>query len=121
MRIIVTGCRDWTDRARVFEALDSFIGRPKKTTIVHGACPTGVDAIVDEFCIESGITVERHPADWNLHGKVAGPLRNAEMAARGADICIAFWDGKSPGTSNMIKCAVEHGIPVRIVAKRGRP
>ena len=32
----------------------------------------------------------------------AGPIRNKEMAQNG-DFLVAFWDGKSKGTKNMIK------------------
>ena len=37
--------------------------------------------------------------------------RNLDMASLGADLCIAFGDGK--GTRNMIACAESCGIPVR--------
>ena len=45
---------------------------------------------------------------------MAGPLRNEKMA-RVADALIAFWDGKSRGTKNMIDLANMKGISVRIV------
>lgn len=54
------------------------------------------------------------PADWNKHGKAAGPILNAEMAEV-ADALIAFWDGKSRGTANMIQLAKDKGLKVAIV------
>ena len=63
------------------------------------------------------VSVERHPADWDRHGKGAGPIRNRAMAKSGADRCLAFWDGESRGTLDMITVATKHGIPVRIVPK----
>jgi hypothetical protein len=54
-------------------------------------------------------------AEWELHGKAAGMIRNRKMAEAGADLCLAFWDGKSRGTGGMIAVATEHHIPVRIV------
>ena len=42
------------------------------------------------------------PAQWDLYGRAAGPIRNAQMADY-ADAAIIIWDGKSPGSLNMIK------------------
>lgn len=42
--------------------------------------------------------------DWDLGGR-AGPIRNTEMAryaAANGGRCVAFWDGKSKGTKDMI-------------------
>lgn len=47
------------------------------------------------------IPYEKLKADWDLYGKDAGFIRNAEIEER-ADECIAFWDGQSPGTRHTI-------------------
>jgi hypothetical protein len=39
------------------------------------------------------------------------------MAKAGADLCIAFWDGKSKGTQHMTTVAQECGIPVEIIVE----
>jgi len=46
--------------------------------------------------------------------KAAGPKRNEQMA-NDADALIAFWDGKSKGTKNMIDAANKLGLYVIIV------
>jgi hypothetical protein len=110
--------RDWCDEQRVRDELDAVDLFP--LTVVHGACPTGADAIADAWCRAPGneaVTVERHPADWTKEGRAAGPIRNSLMASAGADLCLAFWDGHSKGTADMIRRAVECGIPVSIVPK----
>lgn len=116
MRVLVCGCRDWTDRRVVFDALDDIaeVIANHPLTIVHGAA-TGADRLADEWAESRCVAADRHPADWKQHGRAAGMIRNREMADIGADLCIAFWDGKSPGTANMIAEATRHGIPVRIV------
>jgi len=37
-------------------------------------------------------------ADWDAHGRRAGPIRNAEVVAR-SDRLVAFWNGKSRGVN----------------------
>lgn len=130
-RILIFGSRDWVDSDALADAVMDWLhddferNRPDvswpeyrdQVVIVHGACPTGADAFAEEFAEIKGFKTERHPADWGKHGKAAGPIRNREMAAADADVGIGGWDGKSPGTKNMICEAVMHGIPVRIVPK----
>ena len=53
-------------------------------------------------------------ADWNKHGRAAGPMRNKQMADY-ADVLIAVWDGQSKGTKNMIDQMNKLNKPVFIV------
>jgi hypothetical protein len=122
-RIIVCGCRDWDDmNSVVFELSLTMAGiffehEIAQVCIVDGGA-TGADCMAKNAAYQLGCRSETHPADWKAHGKAAGPRRNDKMAKLGADICIAFWDGKSRGTLNMIQTAVTYGIPVRIVPKK---
>lgn len=122
-RVLVTGSRHWTDAATVRAALTTAWrrhGRP--ITVVHGACPTGADHIADTWATEhhlAGITVERWPADWNRHGRAAGPLRNRAMLDStrhrdGAPITEvhAFPLGNSPGTRGTMAAARARGLVV---------
>lgn len=112
MRIIVTGSRTWTCRITIENALSTM---PRSAIIVHGACRSGVDHLAHHAACRLGLQTEQHPADWDKHGKAAGHIRNDEMARAGADLCLAFWDGKSKGTLDMVSRATRFGIPVRIV------
>lgn len=113
-RVIVCGSREWTDRERV---ADRLFYLPTDAVVVHGAA-RGADRIAHQEAEKLGLLVEPHPAAWDQHGKGAGPIRNREMAALGADICIAFWDGRSKGTLDMMATAVKHAIPVDVVMER---
>jgi hypothetical protein len=55
------------------------------------------------------IPVRFFAAEWDKHGKVAGYIRNFEMAAY-ADQLILVWDGTSPGSANMLKRARGCGL-----------
>jgi hypothetical protein len=69
------------------------------TEIVSGGAK-GVDASAEWFAEVGKRPFKLFPADWDKHGKSAGPLRNREMAQYG-DALLLIWDGKSPGSANM--------------------
>lgn len=111
MRVIVCGSRGWSDRDVIVRALAKL---PANTLIVHGA-GRGADTLAEEAATEIGLATEPHPANWGRFGRSAGPRRNAEMAAAGADLCLAFrLDGPSPGTDDMIRRLRAAGIPVQL-------
>ena len=112
MRVIVTGGRDYEDARTVADVLK--IVHPD-AVVVHGECPTGADAWADLIWKNLGGETDPHPADWDGYAKMgrrseAGPARNEVMAAKGADLCIAFPGGR--GTEDMIRRAKAHLIPV---------
>lgn len=128
MRILITGSRDWTDRVAVYQTLYAYVTRHcppdydrhgnlidydlSDVTIVHGACPTGADVIAEDWAVVNWVVFERHPADWDKHGKAAGPIRNQEMVDLGADVCLAFPLPGSKGTRDCMAKARAAGIPV---------
>ena len=116
-RILVTGSREWLDRRGVWRALHEQAIGTDGVTVVHGDCPTGADRYAREWCAETQleglpVTEERHPADWDKHGRAAGPIRNNEMVALGADIVLAFPLGESRGPRGCMRAADAAGIPV---------
>ena len=115
MRLLVTGSRDATGiriEHRIQMILDTFLALCDmlgvKLTVVHGACPSGTDAIVDRWARrrdDSGVVVETHPANWALFKRNAGPIRNQRMVDLGADMCIGFVYGASIGTRHTLSLA----------------
>lgn len=106
MIVAVTGSRTGFKDEQL---INDVIGALKPNRILVGDCPTGVDAYVDNwwYC-------DIYRADWDTHGKAAGPIRNRVMLDEGPDILLAFWDGKSRGTKDCINAAVARGIPVNV-------
>ena len=122
-RVLVTGSRDWDNDRLVWQAIASTVIEnvppPTPIVIVHGACPRGADAHAAAWAHlvaadgRRPVTEERHPADWDQHGKAAGFRRNAEMVALGADVCLAFIRNGSRGASHTAALAEQAGIPTR--------
>lgn len=114
MRILVTGSREWSDRQAIYNILVGYTNgaQGEQITLVHGDCPTGADAIANDVAELLGWTIEKHPADWALHGKAAGPKRNQEMVDLGADVVLAFPLGLSKGTRGCMKMARKAGLLV---------
>ena len=117
-RVLVTGSRDW-DRPDVLAyALGYALGELGPFILVHGAA-RGADTMAATLHEQYGFTSEPHPANWESLGKRAGFVRNAEMVDLGADLCLAFWDGKSRGTKHTIGLARKAGIPTRVYTPGG--
>ncbi|WP_440066411.1 SLOG family protein [Streptosporangium sp. OZ121] len=122
MRVIVTGSRDWPDLMTVCTALDAAYRDAERRgllplEVVHGGCPTGADAMAAAWAYLSAQDLDRavvehvYAADWETHGRAAGPMRNQRMVNAGADRMIAFNLNNSSGTSGTIKLAEDAGIP----------
>lgn len=113
-RVLVTGSRNWADREAIFNALlDQWEQSGGEMAVIHGGA-RGADQIAHRWATatEMGVSVEVHPADWDRHGKAAGFIRNQQMVDAGADVCLAFPLGESPGTRHCMKAAEKAGIPV---------
>lgn len=115
-RVLVTGSRDWGDADIIHAALATALYQNVPAVIVHGACPTGADALASRWVRLRrgiGLSEELHPAQWKWHGRAAGPRRNAHMVSLGADICLAFIRNGSRGASHTANLAEQAGIPTR--------
>lgn len=117
MRILVCGSRGFQDRDIITARLASHID--DNPILIHGGA-RGADQIADDWATRSHLPIEVYKAQWSKYGKAAGPIRNQEMIDHGKpDLCIAFWDGKSKGTLDMIRRAQAAGIPTEIVLQNG--
>lgn len=118
-RVIVTAHRDWDD----FDTLVWSLAELKKESvgpvcIVHGGSTTDRAFAKRAICAYGhlGWREEVHRPDYTKYpGKVAPPVRNSEMVAAGAELCLAFYDGRrGGGTVDTMKKARRAGIEVRV-------
>ena len=133
-KIIVAGSRNFSNYTLLFNTLDTLISLDD---IIVSGCADGPDSMAISYGEMRGISVEKYPAKWddlsvipcvkkvNRYGKaynaLAGYNRNREMLNAiknnpDGGFVIAFWDGKSRGTADMIKIAKENSIIVKIIS-----
>lgn len=110
LTVIVCGGRDYSDRARVRAVLDELHAARPVSLLVHGNAP-GADQLAEWWAHTWHIPVQREPAEWDLHGPAAGPIRNQRMLRLWhPDLVVAFPGGK--GTADMVAKARAAGVPV---------
>ena len=123
MRVLVCGGRDFTDypffRDKMEEIAlarfarmdaDEYGNFLYKVTIISGGAK-GADSLAADWAAVNWSGYEEYRADWNKHGKAAGPIRNQKMLDEGKpDLVIAFLGGN--GTNDMINRAKKADIEV---------
>lgn len=107
LRVLVCGGRGYSDRARLFSFLDGF---KHLGAVASGAAP-GADWLAEQWCMERGVPFKGYPAQWNVHGKAAGPIRNQQMLKDfNPHMVLAFPGGR--GTADMVRRARAAGVSV---------
>lgn len=115
MKYIVAGGREFTDWKRLSDVLDKFACEHTLRTVISGGA-RGADTFAIEWAEENDCWCELEVMlpDYKVHGRYTAPkIRNQQMA-QAADGLIAFWDGRSPGTKDMIEKAVRCNLEVHI-------
>lgn len=113
MIILCTGSRNWTNYALV----EKVLLRLQPTLVLHGGAP-GLDTVVSNICDAYDIEQKVFYADWSV-GLGAGPKRNAEMVAHGADAYLAFHEDPllGKGTKDCVGRCERAGIPGRVIVR----
>lgn len=123
LRVLVCGGRKYTDYNRVRKVLYDFCDEhnladneykmPHGLIIIHGGA-RGADDLADQWAVVNWIPVEEYKANWEAHGRAAGPIRNKQMLDKGVDFVIAFPGGR--GTEHMKNIARKAGVEVREIS-----
>ena len=115
-RVIIAGTRSFNDYEQLRDSCNSLLSEKQRThtVVIISGTARGADQMGERYARERGYEIRQFPADWEQYGKSAGHIRNAKMADN-ADALIAFWDGESKGTKNMIDNARRKGLAVRVI------
>ena len=113
MKVIIAGGRDFNNYTLLKERCDYYLQEQSNVVIISEVAK-GADTLAIQYADEKMYERIIMPANWDKYGKGAGYMRNIDMANT-ADSLIAFWDGKSKGTSHMINTAKEKGLDFRVV------
>ena len=111
MKLAVIGSRSFDN----FELLNKEIIslNTEIIQIISGGAQ-GADSLAEKWSIQNNVKITVIKPDWLKYGKGAGIKRNEEII-KNCDFCIAFWDGKSKGTTSSIKFCKKYSIPHKIV------
>lgn len=118
MRVLVCGSRNWEDGGHIYKVLKAM--RPQIKLIIQGGAK-GADTLARNAAEKLRIPYVTFEADWEKHGKAAGPIRNAKMLKDAKPtIVLIFHDefllGK--GSRDMYDRAFFEGLPIRIYPPR---
>src|SRR6185295_7826819 len=93
MKILICGARDWVLRGPIQRRL-SLLNVNESHTIIEGGAQ-GADTVARTVALELGFDVITVWANWEKHGKAAGPIRNRKMLAMQPDLVLAFHEDLS--------------------------
>jgi hypothetical protein len=103
MRVIVCGSRSWTDPWQIRDRLAQL---PEGTVVVDRGS-AGAERIAANLTWQLKLEHELRRPDWDAGGD-----------GRGADLCLAFWDGTSEdAVADALAEATRAGIPTEVVTR----
>lgn len=116
--VIVAGTRTFDDWPLLERTLDRATFFIDLVTVVTGSFK-GADGLGLKWANKWWWPVKVYEAEWEKLGRKAGPVRNRTMLEAHPDAAlVAFWDGKSPGTFDLLTQAKTLLKPNRIKVVR---
>lgn len=112
-RVIIAGSRGFDNYDLLCAYADYKLSKITDEIEIVSGRAKGADQLGERYAKERGYSLRIFPAEWDIYGKRAGYLRNVKMAEY-ADALLAFWDGESRGTKNMIYEARSRGLKIGI-------
>lgn len=112
-RVLVCGGREYADWRTMSDLLWGIHHDTRIAEIINGGA-SGADEMSTRWATLANVPLSVIRADWQRHGKAAGPIRNQEMLDRlKPDLVIAFPGGR--GTADMVRRAEAAGVEVHSV------
>lgn len=113
LKVIVCESRTFNNYKFLKKKMDKILPRFDNVEIVSGGCK-GPDKLCEKYAEQNDLDKTVFKPNWEEYGKSAGPIRNSEMADY-ADATVAFWNGQSSGTKDMIKKSKNKDLQLRII------
>ncbi|SFH76130.1 Protein of unknown function [Pseudobutyrivibrio sp. OR37] len=118
-RIIIAGGRDFNNKVLFSEEVNKIVKELGIDNIeIISGHSSGADSLAELYAKKHNISLKIFPAEWKKYGKAAGPIRNKQMldySLEEQSVLIAFWNGRSKGTRNMIERAKNEKTDIRII------
>ena len=111
-KVIICGGRKYKERPDDFSKIRAICEEHEIKEIVSGGA-RGADAVGERFANYYKYNIATFDAEWDLHGRSAGPIRNSQMLEyikMHNGIVIAFPGGR--GTDHMKSIANYNSIEV---------
>ena len=113
MKVLVCGGRNYRNWSAVTECLQRIHAVTPIDVLIHG-CAKGADTLASRWAYFVGVREHGFHADWERHGRAAGPIRNQAMLDKGKpDLVVAFPGGA--GTADMVRRATAAGVRILVV------
>ena len=113
MIVLVCGGRNYSNQGAIFRELSRIHDNTPINAVVQGGA-SGADKLGKQWASLIGAQVITFDANWDFHGRAAGPIRNANMLKfMNIDLVVACPGGR--GTASMVQKAEQAAIPVIFV------
>ena len=109
MKMLVCGGREFSNYTELQRILDGLHSLEPVDMLIHGGA-LGADRLAARWAFSRKVVAVAFPADWEKHGKAAGPMRNQRMLEEKPDMVVAFPGGR--GTADMVRRAKKAGVPI---------
>jgi len=86
-----------------YPAISKILKQHDIQAIISGGAK-GVDTLANTYADKHNIEIVNIYPKWNTHGKKAGYIRNKQIVNL-CNVVLAFWDGKSKGTTHSFTLA----------------
>ena len=114
--VIIAGSQSFDDYALFEEKCSQTLSEKIKThnVIILAGTSYRTQNLIQKFSYENNLIVVPYDAEWEKYGRDAGYKSNEKMI-KIADALIAFWDGQSKYTEDLIKSAKNNGLKVKVI------
>lgn len=114
--VIIAGSSGFEDYTKFENKCNYFLSEKIKThnIVILSGTSYRITSIINQYSYEHNFITIPFDAEWGKYGKNAGNISNEKMI-NCADALIAFWDGKSTFTANLINMAKAKGLKTVVI------